>query len=157
MTSAVTDTPAIRPRTTQTGDVVARLITLAFAASIILIVLGTLASGCAAKGGSLKESIQNRAAVHMEHDFSTSLDGWYGGPDWAKSWSRDAAGFVRAGQLALYRPSQQLSNYRFEFLGQISGRDIGWVFRAADLQNYYATQLTIVKPGPLPEMALVRM
>jgi hypothetical protein len=121
-----------------------------------LIVLGTLASGCAAKGGSLKETIQNRAAVHMEHDFSTSLDGWYGGPDWAKSWSRDAAGFVRAGQLALYRPSQQLSNYRFEFLGQISGRDIGWVFRAADLQNYYATQLTIVKPGPLPEMALVR-
>ena len=40
MTQAVTDTPAIRPRTTtQTGDVVARLITLAFAASIILITL----------------------------------------------------------------------------------------------------------------------
>src|ERR1035437_10124647 len=36
-TPAVADTTAIRRRTAQTGDIVARLITLAFAASIILI------------------------------------------------------------------------------------------------------------------------
>jgi len=36
-TPAVAETTAIRRRTTQTGDIVARLITLAFAASIILI------------------------------------------------------------------------------------------------------------------------
>ena len=38
-TPAAADTTAIRRQTTQTGDIVARLITLAFAASIILITL----------------------------------------------------------------------------------------------------------------------
>ena len=37
MTPALTDTPATPQRTAQTGDIVARLVTLAFAASIILI------------------------------------------------------------------------------------------------------------------------
>ena len=39
MTPAVTDTPAIPRRTAQTGDIVARLITLAFAASIIVVTM----------------------------------------------------------------------------------------------------------------------
>ena len=118
--------------------------------------LGTALTGCSERSRSLKESIQSRSAVHMEHDFSKGLEGWYGAGDWAATWSHDAAGFVGAGQLALYKPSQQLSDYRFEFLGQVTGRTIGWVFRAADMQNYYATQLAITKPGPLPDVALVR-
>jgi hypothetical protein len=121
-----------------------------------ILAMSALLSGCSAKGSSLKENIQNRAAVHMEYDFSKGLDGWRGGDGWTKNWSQDAAGFVRVGQLAVYRPSQQLADYRFEFMGQIGARSMGWVYRAADLQNYYATELTITKPGPLPEVALVR-
>jgi hypothetical protein len=123
---------------------------------LCVVALGTSLTGCSGRGKSLKESIQSRGAIHMEHDFSKGLDGWYGEGDWATSWSHSASGFVGAGQLALYRPSQQLSDYHFEFLGQVNGHTIGWVFRAADMQNYYATQLTISKPGPLPDVALVR-
>jgi len=121
-----------------------------------LVVLSTILTGCSANGGSLRESIQSRATIRIENDFSAGMDGWYGGRDWAKSWTRDPAGFVRAGQLALYRPTLQLSDYRLEFFGQVAGRSVCWVFRAADLQNYYATKLVVVNPGPLPQMALVR-
>jgi hypothetical protein len=122
-----------------------------------ILVLSSLLTGCAANGGSLRDGIQNRAAIRVEHDFSTGLDGWYGGRDWSKNWIREpGSGYIRAGQLALYRPTQQLRDYKLEFLGQIDKEGIGWVYRAADLQNYYATKLVIAKPGPSPTMALVR-
>ena len=121
-----------------------------------VVALGTSLTGCSGGSKSMKESFQSRAAIHMEHDFSKGLEGWTGAGDWATSWSANPAGFVGAGQLALYRPSQQLSDYHIEFLGQINGRTIGWVFRAADMQNYYATQLTITREGALPDVSLVR-
>jgi hypothetical protein len=121
-----------------------------------IVLLSSMLSGCSASGGSLRSGIQSRASIRVEHNFSTGLDGWYGGRDWAKSWIREpGSGFIRAGQLALYRPSQQLTNYRLEFLGQID-QSVGWAYRAADLQNYYATKLVVVKPGPSPSIALVR-
>ncbi len=123
---------------------------------VCAIALGTSLTGCAGRNSSLKESIRGRAAIHMEHDFSKGLDGWYGADGWDKSWLANPSGFVGAGQLALYRPSHTLSDYRFEFLGQVNGRAIGWAFRAADLQNYYATLLTIVKTNGQPETTLVR-
>ena len=123
---------------------------------VCAIALGTSLTGCAGRNSSLKESIRGRAAIHMEHDFSKGLDGWYGADGWDQSWSSSPSGFVGAGQLALYRPSHTLSDYRFEFLGQVTGRSIGWAFRAADLQNYYATQLTITKTSAQPEVTLVR-
>ncbi|HVX67347.1 MAG TPA: hypothetical protein VHA11_12125 [Bryobacteraceae bacterium] len=122
-----------------------------------LLVAGTLFSGCSKNRGSLRSNLQNRAAVRLEHDFSQGLDGWYGGRDWAARWVRDQpAGYVRAGQLALYRPSQHLADYRMEFLGQIDGTNLGWIYRAADLQNYYVSKLVVATPGPLPVMALDR-
>jgi hypothetical protein len=121
-----------------------------------VLALNGMLTGCSARGGSLRESIQNRAALYLEHDFSRGLDGWSGGPDWNKTWTQDPAGFVDAGQLALYQPSLPLTNYQMEFLGQIDGESMGWVYRAADLDNYYATKLVVVKPGPAPQLALVR-
>jgi hypothetical protein len=121
-----------------------------------VVALGMSLTGCSGRGGSLKESIRGRAAIHMEHDFSKGLDGWYGADGWTPSWSANPAGFVGVGQLALYRPSHQLSDYRLEFLGQINRRTIAWAFRAADLQNYYATELTITRDGTPPEVTLVR-
>jgi len=120
------------------------------------IVLSASLTGCSASGGSFRQSIQSRAAIHIEHDFASGLQGWYGARDWAKNWSRDPQGFVRAGQLALYRPSLELTDYRLEFLVQIDGQGVGWAYRAADLQNYYATKLIIVAPGPPRRVALMR-
>jgi hypothetical protein len=122
-----------------------------------VLALSSMLSGCSTNHGSVRSSIQSRAAVHLEHDFSQGLDGWYGGRDWAKNWIREpGTGYIRAGQLALYRPSQQMTDYVMEFLGQIDGSSLAWVYRAADLQNYYVSKLIVVKPGPQPSMALVR-
>ncbi|MGE5647124.1 MAG: hypothetical protein ACM336_15185 [Acidobacteriota bacterium] len=122
-----------------------------------IIALSSMLTGCAANGSSLNRELQSRAAIRVEHDFSTGMNGWYGGRNWAQSWVREpGSGYIRAGQLALYRPSQPLTNYRLEFLGQIRGSSIGWVYRAADLQNYYVSKLLVVKHGPSPEMALER-
>ena len=124
---------------------------------IFLIALSALLTGCGSSDGSFREAVQSRAAVHIEHDFSQGLDGWYGGRDWAKTWVRESgAGYAVAGELALYRPSQQYTDYRLEFLGQVGSHSIGWVYRAADLRNYDAAELVVTKPGPMPAMALIR-
>jgi hypothetical protein len=63
---------------------------------------------------------------------------------------------VRPGRLALFHPSLSLSDYRFEFVSQIDSKGLGFVFRAADSNNYQAAKLVTVKPGPLVSLALVR-
>jgi hypothetical protein len=63
---------------------------------------------------------------------------------------------VRPGGLRIWKPSASLSNYEFEFMGQIDRKSMDWAFRAADVRNYYATKLTIARPGPLPNAGLVR-
>jgi hypothetical protein len=105
---------------------------------------------------SLKKNILNRAAVDFADDFRTGLEDWQSRSKPGAGWSYDAAGFVHPGPLALYRPTLDLSDYQFEFLGQVDQKSLGFVFRAADLDNYYAARFVIVKPGPLPLVKLVR-
>jgi hypothetical protein len=104
----------------------------------------------------MRENIQKRAAVELGDDFRQGLGDWSGKGDWARGWSYDAAGFIRPRQMALYTPSLALENYRFEFLGQIERKALTWVFRAADLKNYYAARLEVTRGGPLPTVELVR-
>ncbi len=108
-----------------------------------------------ARWENLRENIISRAAISLQDDFRSGLSSWQGRGDWARGWSYDPAGFVRSGSLALYRPSMRLADYRLEFLGQIERKSIGWVFRAVDLDNYYATKISVLKPGPLPTVAIV--
>jgi hypothetical protein len=105
---------------------------------------------------SIQQKVSDRAAVALTDDFRSGLSAWTGYGNWARSWSYDAAGFVRTGPLALYTPSMELIDYRAEFLGQIERRSLGWTLRAADLRNYYACKLTIATGGPLPKVNLVR-
>ncbi len=104
----------------------------------------------------VKASIMRRAAISFTDDFRTGLADWQGGDNWSTQWSYDAAGFLNTGPLALYSPSMSLSNYRMEFLGQIDRKSLGWVFRAKDLKNYYATKITLVRGGPLPSAVIER-
>ena len=100
--------------------------------------------------------IRHRSAIEIQDDFRGGLSQWAGGTDWAKSWRYDGVGFARPGRLALLSRSLPLSNYRLEFTAQIERKAVGWVFRAADPSNYYATKLIAAKPGPSPALFIVR-
>jgi hypothetical protein len=105
---------------------------------------------------NLNQTISDRAAIEYADDFRSGLDAWESRSNLTRSWSYDVAGFVRPGPLAIFKPTVDLSDYRFEFLGQIDQKAMGWAFRAEDLNNYYAMKFVVVKPGPLPLVRIVR-
>jgi len=104
----------------------------------------------------LHQTILNRAAVAFADDFRSGLDAWESRSNLTTSWSYDATGFVQPGPLAVFKPSIDMSDYRFEFLGEIDQKGMGCAFRAKDLNNYYALKFTVVKPGPMPLVRMVR-
>jgi hypothetical protein len=105
---------------------------------------------------NLHQTILNRAAVDLTDDFRSGLDAWESRSNLTTSWSYDATGFVQPGPLAVFKPSTDLMDYRFQFLGEIDQKGLGAAFRASNLDNYYAVKLVVVKPGPLPVVHLVR-
>jgi hypothetical protein len=104
----------------------------------------------------LQQTISNRAAIAFSDDFRSGLDAWQSRSNLTRSWSYDASGFVRPGPLAIFKPTTELSDYRFEFLEEIDQKGMGFAFRSSDLDNYYAVKLVVVRPGPLPLVHLVR-
>lgn len=104
---------------------------------------------------NLDQSISSRAGVVFSDDFRMGLDEWESRSNLTRTWSYDAAGFVRPGPLAVFRPTVDLTDYRFEFLGEIDQKALGWAFRAKDLNNYYAMKFVVVKPGPLPLVHMI--
>ncbi len=119
--------------------------------AIVMALLGLLSSPA---GATLQDAIEQRAAVTIEADFAKPLDGWYGDGNWTRGWMQERSA-VRVGRLMLHRPSVRLANYDFEFAGQIARRSLGWVFRAADLRNYYAARL-IAPDAPGSPLVLER-
>jgi hypothetical protein len=106
--------------------------------------------------GWVRSAISKRAAVELTDTFRTGMEFWTAAPESpAPGWSRHPDGYVRTGQLALYRPSAVYSDYRLEFFAQIESKSMGWVVRARDLQNYYAMKFTVVEPGLRPIIAIV--
>ena len=137
------------------------LVVLAFTPSLPKVRVGGTPDGAVPRAlsgqwESWKQQIAERAAVEYTDDFRSGLDDWMGRNNAAADWSYDAAGFVRPGPLALFRPTLPLSDYRFEFLGEIDQKGMGCVVRASDPNNFYAVKLSVVKPGPLPEIRLLR-
>jgi hypothetical protein len=102
------------------------------------------------------QTISSRAAVAFADDFRSGLDAWDSRSNLTTSWSYDASGFVQPGPLAIFKPTVEMADYRFEFLGEIDQKGLGCAFRAADLKNFYAVKFVVVKPGPLPLVHLVR-
>lgn len=105
---------------------------------------------------TLNKSMVDRAAIAYTDDFRAGLDGWESRSNLTTSWSYDATGFVRPGPLAVFRPTVDLTDYRFEFLAEIDQKGMGCAFRAPNLDNYYAVKFQVVKPGPLPVVHIVR-
>jgi tetratricopeptide (TPR) repeat protein len=109
------------------------------------------------RGASIGEWMSQRATRTYADDFRSGLDQWKGVQSkWPKTWSYSTDGFIHPGQLALYRPSVPLSDYRFEFMAQIESKSVDWVVRARDANNYYAMKFTVLQPGPRPIVAMVR-
>ena len=106
-------------------------------------------------GQLLGNLIQAQTSATLRDDFHSGLSGWEGLRSIGSDWKLEA-GEVRPAALRLWKPSTSLSNYEFEFLGQIDHKSMDWAFRAADLHNYYGTKLVITGPGPLPNAGLVR-
>jgi len=105
---------------------------------------------------SFQADIANRAAVNLMDDFRSGLGNWTGNDGWSETWSYDDAGYVRPGQLALYRPTIYMDDYQLSFAGQIEENGLSWAVRAADSENYYAIRLVVSEPGPIPRVNIVR-
>src|SRR5579872_1315769 len=106
-------------------------------------------------GDLIRLTIQRRALYEVGDNFHAGLVNW-DGKNFSKSWAYDKEGYIRPGRLAFYKPSRDMSDYRLEFLTQVERKSVGWVFRAADDQNYYAMKLAVTEPGPRPLVALVK-
>jgi len=115
-----------------------------------------LENALGAQFANVRQTVVDRAAVALDEDFRSGLDGWTSRGNAAAAWSFDATGFVQPGPLALYQPSMGLADYQVQFLGMIDKKAMSWVVRAADFENYYVIKLVVLKPGPLPVMGLTR-
>jgi len=105
----------------------------------------------------MRNAVARRATVEITDTFEKGLAAWGDSArSWAPGWTRHPDGFVRPGQLAIFRPTLQYTDYRMEFFGQIEAKGLSWVVRARDYQNYYAMKFNVVEPGLRPVIALVR-
>ncbi|MDP8979635.1 MAG: hypothetical protein M3O35_03475 [Acidobacteriota bacterium] len=111
------------------------------------------------RGGGLRDIlggvIRSRAPITLKDDFRAGLSHWEGLRTGLSDWSLPD-GSVRPTKLRVWKESTSLSNYEMEFMGHIEKKSMDWAFRAADMKNYYATKLTIARPGSYPNAGLVR-
>jgi hypothetical protein len=63
---------------------------------------------------------------------------------------------TEAPRVSVLRGSMGLTDFRLEFQSQMNTSALGWVIRARDPQNFFVSELEIVKPGPFPVVALKR-
>jgi hypothetical protein len=111
---------------------------LGIAALIILVAL-------AGYFGLIPKSGRSSASAAKSAD-SPGMSIMVGEGGWVENWAGDPIGQHGGREITIYRPSLKLSDYRIEFQGQIDNKSIGWIFRAADTDNYYAMKLQLVSP-----------
>jgi len=113
------------------------------------------AAGGNGLGSLLGGLVRSGTYSTAREDFHTGLSDWQGN-GYNSNWVREH-GYVRpVGGIRIWDQSSLLSNYEFEFMGQIEHKSLDWAFRATDPRNYYATKLTMGRSGPLPNAGLVR-
>lgn len=97
----------------------------------------------AKQNNTADRSTSGNGRSKMEEHFENGFGDWTGGVD---DWCVDAAG-VRTGSLALFRPSMELHDYDMEFLARIENQSVSWVFRAANLNDYYIASIGTAPGG----------
>jgi hypothetical protein len=104
-------------------------------------------------GGKPNKSATSNSSVSADGSGPSIIMGEGG---WVEGWGGDPTGLHAGRQITIYRPSLKLSDYRLEFQGSIDAKSVGWVFRAADPENYYAMKLMTVSSGLSPKVALFK-
>jgi hypothetical protein len=95
------------------------------------------------RGSAGDPKIPVPADIRVEENFASGCSNWAGG---VADWRLDAAG-ARTGSLALFVPSLELVDYDLEFLARVESRSVTWVFRAADMREYYRASLRVAPDG----------
>jgi len=117
----------------------------------IVLLIGACSFWLGWGGKSLKPA--SSAAISADGSGPSIIMGEGG---WVEGWGGDPSGMHAGRQITIYRPSLKLTDYRVEFQANIETQSIGWVFRAADPDNYYALKLVTVSSGLSPKVALFK-
>ena len=103
----------------------------------------------------VRNAAAKRATVQVADSFENGMTEWGAkGKSLVSGWSRSADGYVRPGQLALFQPTLQYTDYRMDFFGEIEDRSMSWVVRGKDTKNYYAMKFNVVSPGLRPILSM---
>jgi len=92
---------------------------------------------------------QTQTQRSVKNDTQTSMQ--------SADWGREPAvggdpGVKQARQLVLYKPALAATNSRIEFSWTTDSGDLGIVFRAKDLGNYYAVRMKVLNPRTAPTL-----
>lgn len=89
--------------------------------------------------------------VRLRTDLAADLGGWMGSGGKAIR----GVGFA-PGSLRLWKPTLKSKDYDWTFQAAIEKKGMGWAYRAADAQHYYASRILLSKPGVLSGASIVR-
>lgn len=91
---------------------------------------------------------------HAARPASNEIETSVAGGDWLRESAIEGdPGVKKSRQLVLYRPALNARDCRFEFDWTVGSGDVGLIFRAKDLGNYYAVRLKALSRGPNPSFA----
>jgi len=121
----------------------------ALAAVVILILVWRLASRPARHEDRPVQPKAQSTAQSTTNDGQTSMQNG--------DWVRQAAvggdpGVKQSRQLVLYKPGMSATNGRIEFAWSPDSGDVGLVFRAKDLGNYYGVRMKVMNPHTAPTL-----
>ena len=100
--------------------------------------------------------IDNRAQLNLFEDFRHGLDSWDGLQPIGRTWSYDPSGLVIPGELSLFKPSMQLTDYDVETWAEIVNKGFSLVFRASGPRSYHALRFTSQGSGAAASIAVER-
>jgi len=94
--------------------------------------------------------------VTIEDRFQTGLRSWLPAPGSGPAGWRSENGLVKPGGLRIWNESRNLADYSFQFEGRVESNSLGWVVRAPNHHNYYASKLLIPEKGSSTRPEIVR-
>jgi len=90
----------------------------------------------------VESTLPSLRVQRFRDDFTKGLADWNHGGPLASDWTYKA-GTVHPGRLRLWKRSVGMTDYQFEFQAAIEQKALSWAFRASDVNNYYATKITL--------------
>jgi hypothetical protein len=96
-----------------------------------------------ALGDRIFRALPGKPSVSMREDFQRGLRNWMALDGSSRDGWTYGGGWMKPGSLRLWKPTLQLSDYQFEFEGQIEKKAMNWAFRATDQGNFYGAKLAV--------------